>query len=472
MTDKEFLHQFRRGIGSAIVELKQNANREKFKKIVYRCCMKDIGYDTQIEGTKGYYLYSAISSLGCEEEFLHTIKDVYMKRLPDGLMQQLTDILLLYATDGFSQATSILRDKYHQLKEILMKQKNFPTRYCEREQFEELMITFIHLEKWKSFKQCVDDAGAIILARKDDTCAYYDWFLGCAETQFGKSKVWKYLNAASTQSEYVRIFVTEYQKIENTGKEYQANLQPVTLAFLITEINNYLLGKRPYGIIGHCISFARIASEEELVNLAKYIESADSDVVKTQLLRVFRKAKYPLEKKYLIDLVHSNNPELREAAIYALVRFKDEQIHDLAIQLLELGETELGLLLHEANWKKSDEPLIREVVMKSQRVSHSLQMYLREVYSKHRSASCGEILIHAYKNGECSFCRSEIVQAMGKNGVLPDEILVECQYDSYNETRKYANRLINISCSCSRNLTDVLQRKQVSNGRLTPTERL
>jgi len=442
MTDKEFLHQFRRGIGSAIVELKQNSNREKYKKIIYRCCLKDIGYDTQCEGTKGYYLYSAISALGCAEEFLPTIAEVYKKRLPSGLSQQLTDILLLYVSDGSSQATSILRDKYSQLKERLVKQKGFPYRYCEREQFEVLMITFIHLEKWKSFKQCVDDAGAIILARKDDRCAYYDWFLGCAETQFGKSKVWKYLNAASTQSEYVRIFVTEYQKTKNAAKEYQANLQPVTLAFLIAEINNYLLGKRPYGIIGHCMSFARVASEEELVNLAKYIESEDNDVVKTQLLRVFRKVNYPLEKEYLIDLAHSNNPELREAAIYALARFKDEQIHDLAVELLESGETEFGFDLLKENWKKSDDPLIRKVVKKSQRVSHTLQMYLREIYSKHRSASCGEILIHAYRNGECSYCRSEIVQTMGKNGALPDEILVACQYDSYDETRKYANRLI------------------------------
>jgi len=442
MTDKEFLHQLRRGIGSAIVELKQSDNREKYKEIVYSCCLKDIGYDNQCEGTKGYYLYSAIVALGCEEEFLHTIKDVYMKRLPYWFMQQLTDILLLYASDGFSKATSILRDKYSQLKERLMKQKGFPYRYCEREQFEVLMTTLIHLEKWKSFKQCVDDAGAIILARKDDRCAYYDWFLGCAETQFGKIKVWKYLNAASTQSEYMRIFVTEYQKTENTGKEYQANLQPVTLAFLLDEVRKYSPGLGPYGLIGYCMSFVRTAGEEELINLARYIEAEDNDYVKTQLLRVFRKVNYPLKKEYLIDLAHSNNPELREAAIYALVRFKDEQIHDLAVELLESGETEFGLSLLKKNWKKSDDPLIRNVVMKSQRVSHPMQMDLRNIYSNHKLAACEEVLSHAYRNGDCSFCRSKIVHAMGKNGCLSDEILIECQYDSYDMTREYANRML------------------------------
>lgn len=50
--------------------------------------------------------------------------------------------------------------------------------------------------------------------------------------------------------------------------------------------------------------------------------------------------------------------------------------------------------------------------------------------------------MHAYRNGECSVCRSYIVKVMGKNGVLADEILLECKYDSYDEIRKYADRLI------------------------------
>lgn len=166
MMDKEFLHQLRRGIGSAIDELKQNENRGKYKEIVYRCCLKDIGYDTQSEGSKGYYLYSAISALGCEDEFIQKFAEVYQKRLPHAFMQQLTDILLSYVWDGSAEAMSILRKKYDQLKGRLMKQKDFPTRNCERELFEELMIDFLSFGKWKAFKKCVDDVGAIILARK------------------------------------------------------------------------------------------------------------------------------------------------------------------------------------------------------------------------------------------------------------------------------------------------------------------
>lgn len=46
------MHQLRRGIGGAILELQQNDHREHYKPMVYRCCLKDIGFDTQVEGTK------------------------------------------------------------------------------------------------------------------------------------------------------------------------------------------------------------------------------------------------------------------------------------------------------------------------------------------------------------------------------------------------------------------------------------
>lgn len=35
MTEKEFLHQLRRGIGSAIIELQQNDNRKNTKRLFF-----------------------------------------------------------------------------------------------------------------------------------------------------------------------------------------------------------------------------------------------------------------------------------------------------------------------------------------------------------------------------------------------------------------------------------------------------
>jgi len=167
-----------------------------------------------------------------------------------------------------------------------------------------------------------------------------------------------------------------------------------------------------------------------------------NDSVQAQLLGVFCRIDYPLNIDFIISLMHSENSDLQQRAIAVLERFKDDRVHSLAITLLESGDVESGLSLLKKNWIKCDDLLIRKAVLQSQRVTHSMQMDLRDIYLKHKSASCGEILNHAYKNGECSYCRSGIVKAMGKNGVLTAKVLFECQYDSYDGTRQYAKVLI------------------------------
>ena len=441
MTEKELIHQLRCGIGSAIIELKKSPHRDKYKEVVLRCCLKDIGYDVQSEGTKGYYLYTAICALGCQNEFFNPIAESYMKRLPHGLEQQLTDILQAYVWSGSEKAAEILRNKYNQLKENLMKQKSFPYRYCEREQFEELMIVSMNLGHWESFQRAVDDAGSIILARKDDLCSYYDWFLHCSESRFGKDRVWEYFNNKNA-SPNVHAFVSKFQKVEQIRSNHQAEQKPVTLELLLEEVQKHSLGQRPYGIMRYCMQFAREAGKEEFIQLAKYIESEHDIFVQTQFLRVFARVDYPLDIDFLISLAQSESSDLRQAAIAVLERLKDDRIHRLAIKLFESGDEESGLSLLKNNWKKSDDLLIQKAVLKSRCVTHSMQMDLRDIFSKHRSASCGDVLYHAYRNGECAYCRSGIVKAMGKNGVLADKVLIECQYDSYDETRRYSKRLI------------------------------
>jgi hypothetical protein len=75
-------------------------------------------------------------------------------------------------------------------------------------------------------------------------------------------------------------------------------------------------------------------------------------------------------------------------------------------------------------------------------VPHHAQMDLREIYAHHRSSTALPILLRAYQKGDCSFCREGIIRAMHNCKVLPNEIVEECLYDSYGDTRRFAKRLI------------------------------
>jgi len=114
----------------------------------------------------------------------------------------------------------------------------------------------------------------------------------------------------------------------------------------------------------------------------------------------------------------------------------------LAIKLITEGNLDAGLPLLIENWHKADEKLIRKQVLQTKKVSHSMQQDLRNIYAKHHSNSCGNILAHVYEYGDCTYCRSGIVKVMNKNYVLTDYLLKECRYDSFDETRKLAERVL------------------------------
>ncbi|MCL2527170.1 MAG: hypothetical protein FWE42_02035 [Defluviitaleaceae bacterium] len=443
MTQKEFLRDLRRGLGSAVIEIEATHNPCQYKDIVLRCCLKDIGYDPQSEGTKGNYLYSAICALGAKDDFEGTIIDAFTKRLEHHLFQQLCDILCNYMYDGSGKARAALKTKYQSLYNQLLRQRSFPFKYCEREQFEYLMICAVDAGKWAAFKGCAADVGSIILKRKDDACSAYDWFYGHCENLFGEGRIAKYLSEASQKSEEIKAFADAVNSLEKTRKanaSQRAELN-VTLESYIAQAMEYDKESRTrMNMIA--MRFSRQGTEEDFVELASIITAAQSDEERAKMLRVFRYRDFPGDISGLLEYAESGCEQLQNNALSALERIKDHRVHDLAIKFIAAGNIDAGLPLLKENWCKQDEPLIRRQILSSRKVTHETQMNIQSIYTKHRSKNCGDILEHVYRNGPCGFCRWGIVESMWKSRVLSEKILEECLHDSYDETRKFARKII------------------------------
>jgi len=101
-----------------------------------------------------------------------------------------------------------------------------------------------------------------------------------------------------------------------------------------------------------------------------------------------------------------------------------------------------GLTLLDANYRRTDDQVIADAVRRSRTMPHHVVMGLRDIYLHHRSVKALPVLLRAYTDGDCACCRSQIVQAIVHCRVLPDQILKECQFDSYDDTRKLTRRLI------------------------------
>jgi len=456
MTLKSFTRDLRRGLGSAIIKLKTNPNREKYRDIVMRTCLKDIAYDTQVEGTKGYYLYAAILTLDNQEEFLNNIAEKFNKRLSWRLSEQLYDILCCFSKDGHEFADKTLEKKYNELKDRLPTMRNYSFTYCEREQFEKLMIRKMGND-FELFRQCVNDIGEMTLRRGGDDCLFYDWFLNTAEDKFGE-EVHAYLgskeneNIAALHLYYTKSMTEKNNKMSlrvMTANDFLQSYRPkqniskklsVTIEQLIVKASELEVGEYP---IPHRITplsrqFASEATEKELEALANIALEESSDFIKACLLRTFSFVNFPFNVELLFPYALSDNEYLRAIVSESLSRFKDKRIHTLALQLLEDNQVENALKLLEYNFELEDEDLIRKHIKLSKQVTCGMVTSITKIYEQHKSTTCGDILLHFYRNIICTHCRYYIVKAMIENKVISSDLLEECKHDSYDETRKLA----------------------------------
>ena len=371
MTERDFLFKLRRGLGGAIVELQENPDRDKYRDIVLRCCLKNIAYDMQAEGTKGYYLYSAICALGEKDIFEDILIDTFMKRLEYELFLQLKDILCLYADDGSEKARNALHEKYHSLIERLSRPRIFPWKDDEHSQFEDLMICEVDVHKWPAFEKCIADAGYISMNRNDDACNCYDWFLAHCRNMFGKERMARFFNTAPNKSNEVKAFVEAMNELEMVREEnFRLRVEPkITLDSYIAragdfEQDDYASARMTMYAKG----FLKQASQSDFFELLSVITNEQSDAIRANLLRVFSFTDFPADINLLIEYARSGFERLSDAAVYALWRFNDRRVHDLAVWFIARGNLTQGLHLLINNWREQDDAITRNSMLSSKKV--------------------------------------------------------------------------------------------------------
>ena len=444
MTDKEFSQALRLGLGSAILKLKNAGDNSKYRDIVLHCCLRDIAHDTQVEGTKGYYLYTAIKTFGDQEVFLDSIAEKFEKRLYWRLSEQLYDTLCCFSNDGHETAEDALEKKYNELKNRLPTMRSFRLDYCERELLERLMIRKLN-NGFKEFKRCVNDIEEMVLKRGNSDCLWCDFFLDHAMEIFGEKRVNDFVDEMYEKSSAIKIVVDILKAEALSREEYQANLfsESVTIEVLLQNARESATSENPRSLMARFgYIFAKMASEADFLELAHIVLRENDETVKALLLMMFRRRPFPLDVTPLIEYAQSKNKLLSEISIDKLGYIKNKRLHDLAIHLLEengLHSFALGLL--KKNYRKADDNFIRKLIVKTTSVPQYIQSDIANIYLNHRSVDAYPILRHVYKNGECSHCRHRIVRAMNHCKVLTSEILEECLYDSYEDTRKYAQRI-------------------------------
>lgn len=227
MTKKAFKHAIQRGLGSAVVALKNSSDPEVFRPLVLWACSRDTAYDAQSEGCRSFYLYELITQFPDPAPFLDTIQ----RRLFCSLhstgweFNQDSEVLSYFAADGMTRALEILEDCYHALYEILWKKRRRTAwgLLPERDNFESLCISLIHLysgsktQAARRYQSIVTDLGALIAKNPLYSFTDFEWFQIASEDYLGKRTFHRLLDR-SDSGEEIRTYVSSLENYRSSCK--------------------------------------------------------------------------------------------------------------------------------------------------------------------------------------------------------------------------------------------------------------
>ncbi len=429
LTKIQFKEAFKRGVGYSYIHLKESQHREKYRDIVLWACLQNTCYDMQSEGSRGQFLYNAIGLFEdrsfFEEAIIHKFSQ---KRMIDiWVFDQLCELVYLFSLDGSGTAREALYTKYQSLLEQLPYRKN-----DEKERLEWLCVRLTSLDGFDAFQKIVTQLGKYSFENNDPVDM--DWFYSHAKNESGEQRVDAYLQNHSTTSKYIHCFLKSVSRSKTSPRN---NIERPTVKELVQ-------ATRQGRSRGLAVRFGKVATADELIELAKQaIQETDLDI-KLELLWPFRRARFPLDEQIIFELTEIEDSSIRDIAFEMLQHVPSDRARDYAIHLIQQNKefaNALSLLCY--CYRDEDETLLFEGVQ-SLKVSYTHDEW-HEVFMDvtslldHPSVEMNPVIFtYIYRQTLCSHCRHTLIAKMFQRNILPPEMLEECLYDSYESIRELA----------------------------------
>lgn len=432
-----------RGLGRCVIELTSHDNIEKYRDVVLWGCLHNIAYDAQSEGTRAEYLY-VLQSKFRDCYFEQSVIDAFQKPTSNSwLFDQHCELLYLFAQDGSLAAKQALNAKFEYLLRQLIDVPSRKSYRPDREQFEWLCIWLTSLNGFSGFKQIVDKIGKSLVGTKRAFEPDLEWFVENSISKFGKRRIEQYLEKQSTASEAGRMFrdliLTDQNRpsAPDHGATPEISVSEYIEKSCEVDFPNYVFARK----------ISRKATDDELSKLAEYAIREKDLAIKVNLLSVFRYVKYPADIAQIIAYANSSFESLRDIAMEILEMNPSPAVHEYAIMSAKTAKSDpsevIGLLC--ANYSNSDRALLLQTLMNIpvayESNWHGAYLSVLELCERNRRAP-DDLLYFMYEQTLCSYCRNSIVRCMAKRKILSGELLSECIYDSYDETRLFAAKLL------------------------------
>ncbi|MBO7563481.1 MAG: hypothetical protein J6T40_01350 [Clostridiales bacterium] len=437
----DFEHYLKAGHGRAYLIAKEDPG--KYREAILNACRKDYTFDMQCEGSRAFLTADLVSLFDDPEPFIKAAIESFASTKIDNVtdeIQYLSDLLM-----EFDQRRIVLR-KYLDLWKTV---KNTPYEELEEDyiqlrfNLQYLAIKLVNNHSWKVAEKIATDIGEWYISLGDDAESEFIWFYSTLEKQYGEEETREHLLKLSETSPEIKAFCNndlEYSK--DFGKKITRKKNKLTASEVIVEL------KADPNLKGIAILRlgVRNMEDQEIIELAKAAENADSTVLRTQIVSVFNTPRFawPLDPGLLLKWSSEGDEELRAACHSALAEVAGDGIREYARKNLENGFDADCLSMLIRNYDPSDESYILSMLEsipieeENEGVWHGIGHVICDL---HKTLPVS-FLMWVYNTTLCSCCREYTIEDLIERGELTDVMRNECMWDANLDIRELVEEKI------------------------------
>ena len=452
--DRVFKDSLIRGTGKCVAMLATESARRKYRPLVMWACGRNLGYDTQVEGTRALFLYDLIDQYPSPEPFLDVVEERFFASFNKGnwLFQQECELLAMFAKAGNERARRILEQGYGRLLRYLrhlnparVSKPYIPALDSFDSLCKQLMFCAKSAEVQPMLERIVRDVGGLCMRDPfwNDTADFVQLSL---EFVLGERRFVAMLGRVdrSPEVEAYKSALLQVKKESEAGDPERKRRQNLGYK----EVYRRVSEQGTFGIRYMVRRWRLDGRIKDIYGLVKlYMNEKDSET-RAGLLDLFSAYDSKCEGYLPLDCVLqdalSGDDTLRVSALGVLEGINNPRVHDFALAMLKKRGVSPELLsVLAGNYRQDDDDFLIGGLKKIGSMRHSVHLILARIPEDKNGARLSlRMLMYLYGAIECSCCRERVVREFGRRGLLTDDMLAECLHDASTGIRDYAKRLL------------------------------
>jgi hypothetical protein len=411
-----------KGLGRVFNYIAQH-NQQEIRQELLNACLHNLVYDPQCESSRAEWLFELINSTNDLEFYRKNIFQALPVTNEFWDVQQLYDLVLIWAKQGCLEARQIIYQTF------------------EQQEFNESWLGGKHIIAIDGIQGLLAVAEIIGTRLIEDNELWEDDYLITQATEiFGKNRVIKVIEKEAINNSKVKAYLDSVKTyLENMLKQKEHRRKRKNNTIDIDTIFEKIEQKKYRGYV--LSRFGRHATETEinLVFNKLLLETRKEQLIR--YLHIFKDRQLPRLNSRLFDLAQSDDEEIQLATIAALAINRDDSLRNLALKLIKeqpkpIYNRILKLLIN--NYQLGDFKTIESILNKSQDIDfrHEVGIDLIDIIEEQRTTELIDCSLWVYENTPCSYCRQQILEILIELKQIPQNILEECLHDCSSEIQE------------------------------------